>query len=123
MNSSSQPPLLNAPEHVLSTLEHDGRRRWLIPRLSTGVWWKRRRIVAYALMVVFVAIPHIRISGKPLILLDIAARKFTIFGRTFLPNDTLVLALFMLLVFVSIVLITAIAGRAWCGLADHPVQM
>ncbi len=58
-----------------------------------GSWWKQRRVVAYALMIVFVAIPHLRIGGKPLILLDIAARQFTIFGRTFLPNDTLVLAL------------------------------
>ncbi|MCA9136378.1 MAG: cytochrome c oxidase accessory protein CcoG [Planctomycetales bacterium] len=109
--------LLDAPEHVLSTLEQDGSRRWLRPRLSTGKWWHRRRIVAYLLMVVFVAIPHLRIGGKPVILLDIAARKFTIFGKTFLPTDTMLLALLMLTVFVSIVLITAIAGRAWCGWA------
>ena len=115
MDSSSQPPLLDAPDHVLSTLDHDGRRRWLTPRLSMGSWWKKRRAVAYALMIIFVAIPHIRIGGKPFILLDVAAREFTILGRTFLPNDTLVLALFMLTVFVFIVLITAIAGRAWCG--------
>ena len=68
-------------------------------------------------MVVFVAIPHLRIGGKPVILLDIAAREFTILGRTFLPTDTLLLALLMLTVFVSIVLVTAIAGRAWCGWA------
>jgi len=115
MNDASNLTLLEPDEHVLSTLESDGRRRWLQPRLSMGQWWKRRRVVAYALMVVFVAIPHLRIFGKPLILLDIARREFTIFGRTFLPNDTLVLALFMLTVFVSIVLVTAVAGRAWCG--------
>ena len=109
--------LLDAPQHVLSTLERDGSRRWLRPRLSTGSWWHRRRIVAYLLMVVFVAIPHLRIGGKPVILLDIAAREFTILGRTFLPTDTLLLALLMLTVFVSIVLVTAIAGRAWCGWA------
>lgn len=109
--------LLDAPEHVLSTLERDGSRRWLRPRLSMGSWWHRRRIVAYLLMIVFVAIPHLRIGGKPVILLDIAAREFTIFGRTFLPTDTLLLALLMLTVFVSIVLVTAIAGRAWCGWA------
>ena len=114
---TTSPPLLDAPEQVLSTLDREGRRRWLRPRLSKGQWWKRRRIVAYVLMFVFVAIPHLRINGKPMILLDIVARKFTIFGYTFLPNDTLVLALFMLTVFVSIVLITAIAGRAWCGWA------
>lgn len=116
-SQSSNDALLDTPEHVLSTLERDGSRRWLRPRLSQGKWWHRRRIVAYALMVIFVAIPHLRYNGKPLILLDIVARKFTILGRTFLPTDTLVLALFMLFVFVSIVLVTAIAGRAWCGWA------
>ena len=109
--------LLEAPEHVLSTLEQDGSRRWLRPRLSMGRWWHRRRVVAYLLMVVFVAVPHIRIGGQPAILLDIPAREFTILGRTFLPTDTLLLALLMLTVFVSIVLVTAIAGRAWCGWA------
>ncbi len=109
--------LLAPHEHVLSTLEQDGSRRWLYPKLSMGEWWKKRRVVAYILMVVFVAIPHLRIGGKPLILLDITAREFTILGRTFLPTDTLVLALLILSVFVSIVLITAIAGRAWCGWA------
>lgn len=109
--------LLDAPEHVLSTLERDGSRRWLRPRLSKGLWWQRRRLVAYLLMVIFVVIPHLRIGGKPAILLDIAGREFTILGRTFLPTDTLLLALLMLTVFVSIVLITAVAGRAWCGWA------
>ncbi len=115
--SWGQGPLLAPEEHVLSTLERDGSRRWLYPKLSTGAWWKRRRVVAYVLMVIFVAIPHLRIGGKPLVLLDIANREFTVFGRTFLPTDTLVLALLILSVFVSIVLITALVGRAWCGWA------
>ncbi len=109
--------LLRPEEHVLSTLEADGSRRWLRPKLAMGDWWQKRRVVAYVLMVVFVAIPHLRIAGKPLILLDIAAREFTVLGRTFYPTDTVVLALLMLSVFVSIVLLTAITGRAWCGWA------
>ena len=44
---------------VLSTMEADGSRRWLRPRLSMGDWWKKRRVVAYLLMVVFVLIPHL----------------------------------------------------------------
>ena len=117
MRSDANDALLEAPEHVLSTLERDGSRRWLRPRLSRGDLWKRRRIVAYVLMAVFVAIPHIRIGGKPMILIDIAAREFTFFGQTFLPTDTLLLALLMLTVFITIVLVTAITGRAWCGWA------
>tara|TARA_R110002049_G_scaffold50370_3_gene143020 strand:- start:37022 stop:38272 length:1251 start_codon:yes stop_codon:yes gene_type:complete len=68
-------------------------------------------------MAVFVAIPHVRIGGKPMILIDIAEREFTFFGRTFLPTDTMLLALLMLSVFITIVLVTAITGRAWCGWA------
>ncbi len=115
--SSAADALLPADEHVLSTLERDGRRRWMHPKLSTGIWWHRRRIVAYVLMIVFVVIPHLRIAGKPLILLDIAAREFTVLGKTFLPTDTVVLAMLMLSVFLTIVLVTAITGRAWCGWA------
>lgn len=115
--SEPDPSLLPTPEHVLSTLERDGSRRWLRPKLALGDWWKRRRVVAYVLMVVFIAIPHLRWGGKPLVLLDIVARQFTILGQTFYPTDTMVLALFMLSVFVTIVLVTAITGRAWCGWA------
>ena len=116
-NNGGADALLPADEHVLSTLERDGRRRWMHPKLSTGTWWHRRRIIAYFLMIVFVAIPHLRIYGKPLILLDIAAREFTVLGKTFLPTDTVVLAMLMLSIFLSIVLVTAITGRAWCGWA------
>ena len=116
-SSADNGPLLEAPEHVLSTLEKDGRRRWLRPWLSQGKWWHRRRAVAYVLMVIFVLVPHIQWGGKPLIRLDIAAREFTILFHTFLPTDTLLLALTMLFAFISIVFITSVTGRAWCGWA------
>lgn len=108
-------PLLDAPDHVLSTLEGDGSRRWLYPRVTTGKWWKRRRALAYFLIVFFVALPHVRIGGKPLILLNILERKFVFGGHTFLPTDTLLLALLMLGVLVTVVLATAFSGRVWCG--------
>lgn len=108
-------PLLDAPDHVLSTLEGDGSRRWLHPRLSTGRWWRRRRVVGWVLIAIFVALPHLRIGGKPVVLLDIAARKFVLFGHTFLPTDTLLLALLMVGILVTVVLATALTGRVWCG--------
>lgn len=114
-SGSGASPLLDAPEHVLSTLEQDGSRRWLRPRLSTGKWWNRRRWVAYGLIVFFVALPHLRVGGKPPVLLDVIGRKFTFLGHTFLPTDTLLLALLMLAVFITIVAATAISGRLWCG--------
>lgn len=109
--------LLQAEEHVLSTLEADGSRRWLFPRLAIGYFWTKRRVLAYFLIAIFTLIPHLRLNGKPWILLDVAHRRFTILGYTFLPTDTLLLALLMLTVFVSIFLMTALFGRVWCGWA------
>lgn len=109
--------LLMPEEHVLSTLERDGTRRWLYPRLSPGAFWRRRWIVAYGLILLFVLLPHWRIGGKPAILLDLIHRQFSFFGITLLPTDTLLLALFMVSVFLTIFLLTALFGRVWCGWA------
>lgn len=115
--SGNPSALLPPEEHVLSTLEADGSRRWLYPRLSKGRLWQRRRIVAYALMVVYSALPWIRIEGAPAFLFDLPNRKFTFFGATFLPTDTVLLALSVLTIFLSIFFVTAIFGRVWCGWA------
>ncbi len=110
-------PLLQPEEHVLSTLERDGSRRWLKPKLSKGNLLTRRRWVAYALIAIFTLLPFIKIANKPFVLLDIQARRFTIFGFTFLPTDTVLLAIFMVGVLLTIVLFTALFGRVWCGWA------
>ncbi|HMO14244.1 MAG TPA: cytochrome c oxidase accessory protein CcoG [Pirellulaceae bacterium] len=108
---------LQPEEHVLSTLEHDGSRRWLHPKLSKGRFLHRRRIVAWFLIAIFTLVPFIKVGGKPLILLDIPARQFTILGFTFLPTDTLLLAIFLVGLLLTIFLFTALFGRVWCGWA------
>jgi cytochrome c oxidase accessory protein FixG len=100
---------------VLPTLNEDGSRRWIRPKPSHGSYAKARRVVAYGLMLVFFLIPHIRMGGKPLILLDIPRRQFTLFGTTFLPTDTLLLMLLLASIIIAIFLMTALFGRVWCG--------
>ena len=102
-------------DRVLSTLNADGSRRWLRPNLSEGRFWQKRRVVAYLLMFVFFIIPYLRRNGKPLILLDLPRREFTIIGTTFLPTDTLLFMLLFVIAGVSIFLVTALFGRVWCG--------
>ncbi|MEM9585795.1 MAG: cytochrome c oxidase accessory protein CcoG [Planctomycetota bacterium] len=114
---SSASAVLPPQEHVLSTLEQDGSRRWLRPMLAKGPLWRRRRYLGFALIAFFVVLPHLRIGGRPVVLLDIAAREFTFVGHTFLPTDTMLLALAMIGVFVSIAFLTAVGGRLWCGWA------
>ena len=114
---SALPQPVTAPGRVLSTLNADGSRRWIRPKPSSGRFWRSRRVTAYALMLVFFLIPYLRVGGKPVILLDLPARRFTLLGTTFLPTET---ALFMLLLLgaaVVILLVTALWGRVWCGWA------
>ncbi|MBP7146901.1 MAG: cytochrome c oxidase accessory protein CcoG [Acidobacteria bacterium] len=106
-----------APGRVLSSMNEDGSRRWIRPRLSRGRFLTARRVVAWFLVALFALIPHLRLNGKPLMLFDIPKRQFTLFGTTFLPTDTLFLTLLLLAIFVGIFLLTAIFGRVWCGWA------
>lgn len=102
---------------MLSTLNDDGSRRWLRPRVSPGKFLSGRRAVAYALISLFVALPLIHLGGTPLILLDIPARRFHILGQTFFPTDTLLLALLVVMAFLTVFWLTALFGRVWCGWA------
>jgi cytochrome c oxidase accessory protein FixG len=99
----------------MSTMRDDGSRRWMYPRRSPGRFWHARRVLAYFLIAVFTLVPYIHVGGKPLVLLDIPARQFTILGFTFLPTDTVLLALLMVSGILGIALVTALLGRVWCG--------
>lgn len=100
---------------VLPTLNADGTRRRVRPKLYDGVLLRRRRVVAYGLMLTFIALPLIHLGGRPLVLLDVTGRQFTLFGRTFLATDGVLLMLLLLAIFVGILLLTALVGRAFCG--------
>lgn len=108
-------PLSEAP--VLSTLNADGSRRWLLPRTVHGRLWRARVAVAWGLIALFTLLPWVRIADRPPIHLDVVARRFIFFGAVFNPTDTLPLALLILALFAAIFLLTAIVGRVWCGWA------
>ena len=115
MTATSNAP--EAQERVLSTLNRDGSRRWIRPKLSKGRHYRRRFVTAWALMATFTLIPMIKLGGKPLMLFDIPKREFTFFGATFLPTDTFLLMTLLFSIFIGIFLVTAVLGRVWCGWA------
>lgn len=106
-----------APGRVLPTLNEDGSRRWIRPKPSHGKYSARRRSVAYGLMAIFFLIPFLHLNGKPLMLLDLPRREFTLFGATFLATDTLLLMFLAASIVITIFLLTALFGRVWCGWA------
>ncbi len=108
---------INAPGAgpVLTTLGLDGKRIWMRPRRSSGRFLDRRKVVGYGLIVAFLVLPFIPVGGHPAILLDVASRRFHLFGFTFHPTDSALLMLLMLSIFLGVFWLTALFGRVWCG--------
>jgi cytochrome c oxidase accessory protein FixG len=98
-------------------MNEKGARKWVYAKKPSGKWYTRRTIFSWFLLLFFVGAPFIRVNGHPLILLDIANRKFIIFGAIFWAQDTFILALLMLSFVLFIVLFTVTFGRLWCGWA------
>ncbi|ARA92131.1 cytochrome c oxidase accessory protein CcoG [Rhodothermaceae bacterium RA] len=109
--------VLESPEAVLSTLDREGNRRWIYPVPSKGRFYRRRLVVGWALIALFVALPLLRIGGHPAVLLDVVRREFYLFGAAFYPTDTFLLLLLAVGLGLGIVLFTALLGRVWCGWA------
>lgn len=101
----------------IATSDDQGRRRWVYAKLPAGRYTTRRNIVAVILLILFFALPHIKIHGEPILLLDILNRHFILFGAIFWPQDTYLLGITMLTLVVFVILFTVIYGRIWCGWA------
>lgn len=113
----TQGTVTEAPEAVLSTMTLDGKRRWIYPTPSPGRLANRRRVVAWALIVLYIALPVVQIGGKPAVLLDFIHREFAIFGLVLYPTDSVLLLITMVGILLSVILFTALLGRVWCGWA------
>ena len=98
-------------------MDERGGRKWVYAKKPKGRWYTRRTIFSWFLLIFFIGAPFIKINGNPFILLDIASRKFIIFGAIFWAQDTFILSLLMLSFVLFIVLFTVTFGRLWCGWA------
>jgi cytochrome c oxidase accessory protein FixG len=100
-----------------SSLRKDGHRNWVHPADVAGRFTTIRRIVFAVLIAVYVITPWIEVGGHPAVFLDIDSRKFYLLGATFNAQDFW-LAFFLLTgVGFLLIVLTALAGRVWCGYA------
>ncbi|MCM2279717.1 MAG: cytochrome c oxidase accessory protein CcoG [Oligoflexia bacterium] len=105
------------PKDRLTTTDEKGRRLTLYPTEARGRFRALRSRFYDVLLVVFLALPWLRIGGHQAVLLDLPRRRFSFFGLTFWAHDAPML-FFVLGGFVlALVFVTAVWGRVWCGWA------
>lgn len=101
----------------LATTDENGKRVFLFPETVKGAWQKRRSIVYWFLIGIYLVLPWININGKPAIQVDIFERKFTLFGGTIHGVEPILMFLAAISGLFLIAFITSIFGRVWCGWA------
>ncbi|WP_317175006.1 4Fe-4S binding protein [Hymenobacter qilianensis] len=99
----------------IATVDAAGKRVWLYPKKPSGAFYRARKWISYGLLIVLFAGPWLRINGLPVLMLNLPARKFIIFGQIFWPQDFFILLLAALTFLLFIILFTVVYGRAFCG--------
>ncbi len=79
-----------------------------------GTWRTVKWLTASTWLVFFLG-PYLRWDGRQAVLFDIPNRQYHIFGATVLPQDFWMLSLLLLFFAILLAVMTAVAGRVWCG--------
>lgn len=74
-----------------------------------------RAVLSATLLGAFYLLPWLRWNGRQAVLFDLPGRRFDLFGLTLWPQDLGVLLGLIAVLACSLVLLTTLAGRAWCG--------
>ena len=101
----------------VTTIRSDGSRPFLFPAATRGRFTTARRIVALVLLVFYMSLPWIPVNGHPAVLLDLVDRRFHLLGLTFAAQDMWLLFFVLTGLGFSLIFITALLGRIWCGWA------
>ena len=93
------------------------KRERIYPREVHGVFATMRVLAVAVLLGLFYGVCWLHWDGQQLLLFDLPARQFHIFGLTLWPQDFLYLAALLIIAALSLFFFTALAGRLWCGYA------
>ena len=111
------PTLEHPTRDSVTTIRSDGSRPFLFPTTTQGPFTRARRYSAYALIAIYLLLPWIKINGFPAVFLDVAERRFHLFGVTFAAQDLWLLFFVITGLGFSLFFITSLLGRVWCGWA------
>ncbi len=87
------------------------------PRAITGLFSRWRWAMVWLTQLVFYCLPWFDWGQRQMVLFDLGARRFYIFGLVLYPQDFIYLTGLLIISAMSLFLFTAVAGRLWCGFA------
>jgi cytochrome c oxidase accessory protein FixG len=73
--------------------------------------------MVFLTQIVFYGLPWLEWGQRQMVLFDLGARRFYIFGLVLYPQDFIYLTGMLVVSALSLFLFTAVAGRLWCGYA------
>nr|WP_306441772.1 cytochrome c oxidase accessory protein CcoG [Methyloversatilis sp. XJ19-49] len=92
-------------------------RKKIQPRSIKGRFNSLRWAMVWITQLVFYGLPWLPWNGRQAVLFDLVERKFYIFGLVLWPQDVVYLTLLLIISALGLFLVTAVAGRVWCGYA------
>ncbi|MBS1191137.1 MAG: rdxB [Rhodocyclaceae bacterium] len=87
------------------------------PRTVSGLFTSWRWFFVWLTQAVFFGLCWLPWNGRQAVLFDLDARRFYIFDLVLWPQDTIYLAVLLVLSALALFLFTTVAGRLWCGYA------
>ncbi|NMG76962.1 cytochrome c oxidase accessory protein CcoG [Aromatoleum diolicum] len=87
------------------------------PRSVTGSFNGWRWAMVWFTQILFYGGAWLNWGERQALLFDIAERKFYVFGLVLWPQDALLFALLLIIAATALFLVTAVAGRLFCGFA------
>ncbi|WCM91834.1 cytochrome c oxidase accessory protein CcoG [Acidovorax sp. NCPPB 2350] len=104
----------SAQAEVVSLYE---AQKKIYPRSISGVFARWRWAMVFLTQLVFYGMPWLEWGQRQMVLFDLDARRFYIFGLVLYPQDFIYLTGLLIISALSLFLFTAVAGRLWCGFA------
>ncbi|WP_249661139.1 cytochrome c oxidase accessory protein CcoG [Variovorax sp. PCZ-1] len=87
------------------------------PRSVQGKYARLRWLTVWLTQLVFYGMPWLQWGQRQAVLFDLEARRFYLFDLVLYPQDFIYLAVLLIICALSLFLVTAVAGRVWCGYA------
>ena len=103
------------PKDEISSL-YEAQKK-VYPRSISGFFARWRWIAVVITQLVFYGLPWFEWGQRQMVLFDLGARRFYIFGLVLYPQDFIYLTGLLIISALSLFLFTAVAGRLWCGFA------